>query len=666
MARQRQTERLGALPREMADISAWPDVDETVLNARSKDMYQRRKRAVTDYLSGVDVDIIQRDTGYPPPELVRLTKRCLTRHPDGAVFGFRALIPGMRVSPYRQRRPIEKAIHSGAGALGELFRRYPTVQQTVESLYRRKAAITGRPGHRMPVKEVHIRFLDACRTAGVPIDSYPFTTESQGREALRRYLHSLQDRQSRQGAESTDQPKAADPPRAPAILRAHARPLSVCQLDAHRIDTHCSVLISGPSLVPVRVPLPRLWLLVLADTASRAALGHHLSLHTEYTQEDVLCAIRNAILPWHPRALAVPKMQYKPGAGFPSGVIRAYRGALMDCLQMDNAMANRAGNVVEKFLKRIHGMIHFGPSGIPEVRNDIESLFGTFASEVHRLPSTSGSHPHDPRRSQGAADAVKYQVDLHHLEDLIDVLLANYNATPTQAHGQSPIEYLSHFSDRLGPLIRRLPEEDLARFTLAHLRIPATIRARDRTSHRPYVHYAYADYSSPYLSAIPSLIGKQVILTVDMRDVRFVDVYLNDTGAYLGQLQVEGNWRFSPHSLRTRKVIARACRRGKLKISSQDDPVMAYLSYLKNAARTNGHGAHRAVDIARELSSVAHQDTCLASGSDPARSEHEKSETASNSMAPVRRPDIDAARAPHSGAPRQRLQLRPWTSIIKK
>ncbi|UEX76566.1 transposase family protein [Sediminicurvatus halobius] len=514
----------------------------------------------------------------------------------------------------------------------------------------------------MPLDALHNEFLAACREAGIKHDEYPLAPRSQARESLRRYLHTLR-----------DQPHAKSPPppgssltgkhegRAPAILRAHRRPLAVCQLDAHLIDTHCSALISGPWMVPVRVLLPRLWLLVVVDTASRAALGHHLSLHSEYTADDVLSAIRNAILPWTPRRLTAPGVVYQHDAGFPSGLILGYRGALFDVLQLDNALSHRSHAVVTAIVKQLHALAHFGPPGVPEVRNDVERLFRTFASQIHRLPTTTGSGPSDPRRTDDQNAALTHGVDLAHIEDLIDVILANYNARANSVNGQSPLEYMRNSERQLGPMIRRLSSQGIETFRLTRQWVNATIRARDKNSNRPYIRYAYADYSSPYLKAIPSLIGEKVRLAVDTDDVRFVDVYFGRTGAYIGRLQAEGGWGLTPHSLRTRKAIAGACRQAKLRVGAHDDPVQRYLEHLGRKTLDTGKNANHVIEIAREMSGPRFSSRQVSTQSEYGDAGQTEYADATSMPAPHNSNHRGTADARSPVRP-----LRPWTSIIKK
>ena len=69
-------------------------------------------------------------------------------------------------------------------------------------------------------------------------------------------------------------------------------------MDAHKLDARFVVLI--PQLDGGWSPreIHRLWVIVLLDVVTRAVIGYHLSLRIEVNKEDVIAAIKNALLRW--------------------------------------------------------------------------------------------------------------------------------------------------------------------------------------------------------------------------------------------------------------------------------------------------------------------------------------------------------------------------------
>src|SRR5579883_1396839 len=82
------------------DITSWPEGDIAELTARDQKRYQRRKSAIIDYFqSELSVEEISSHHRLPQSEsLEMLAQQCLLRHGDGRLWGFRALVPGVRVA----------------------------------------------------------------------------------------------------------------------------------------------------------------------------------------------------------------------------------------------------------------------------------------------------------------------------------------------------------------------------------------------------------------------------------------------------------------------------------------------------------------------------------------------------------------------------------------
>src|SRR5581483_3937326 len=82
------------------NITSWPEGDITELTARDQNRYQRRKSAIIDYFqSELSVEEISSRHRLPQNDsLETLARQCLLRHGDGRLWGFRALVPGVKVA----------------------------------------------------------------------------------------------------------------------------------------------------------------------------------------------------------------------------------------------------------------------------------------------------------------------------------------------------------------------------------------------------------------------------------------------------------------------------------------------------------------------------------------------------------------------------------------
>lgn len=87
-----------AIDRHGADITSWGEVDISKLNSREKKYYSKRKSAVHDYFTSQQhINEIANRHHMSPKTLKKLLKRCLMRHEDGMLWGYRALLPGVTV-----------------------------------------------------------------------------------------------------------------------------------------------------------------------------------------------------------------------------------------------------------------------------------------------------------------------------------------------------------------------------------------------------------------------------------------------------------------------------------------------------------------------------------------------------------------------------------------
>ena len=134
-------DRDSLLPK-LKDLSHWATVDLTLLDEEDADRVARRIQAVRAYIEGQPVGILSEQAGLPRQEVYRLVKRCTKPHPDGRIWGFRALVMGCHTAPYVRTattdgsRPSQQG--GAAGALTMLFDRHPTIREAVDALFLKK------------------------------------------------------------------------------------------------------------------------------------------------------------------------------------------------------------------------------------------------------------------------------------------------------------------------------------------------------------------------------------------------------------------------------------------------------------------------------------------------------------------------------------------------
>jgi hypothetical protein len=239
----------------------------------------------------------------------------------------------------------------------------------------------------------------------------------------------------------------------------------------------------------------------------------------------------------------------------------------------------------------------------------VERFFALLAGHfAHRLTGTTGSHPTDIHRTLGDPNGnISLMVRVDELEELVDVLMCDYNGDPHDGlGGRAPLEAMKFFLARRNEDLRTLACTHRDGVLLRESRT-VTIRGQPKYGVRPYINFTGARYSSDVLSRNAALIGKQLRLYFDMKDLRRVRAYF-ENGEELGYLMANRPWCFTPHSLRTRKEILRLRARAKLQYRDGDDAVEAYYKY-KHAEASYSKRAVRdlakRVNVRRTSDSVA-------------------------------------------------------------
>lgn len=558
------------------DLSTWPDLARELLSPTVIERYDRLKAAivcvVTHRISNVAA---ARMAKVDTKEFARVLDRCFQIATDGRIYGFRSLVKYARQKRY-ERRPDTQC--GTAGLLALLFDKYPHVRKNVVSQYKKNE----------PLNSIHREMLKTLAAVGVAPFAYPFNTSRQGREALRLYLKRCQKAPRGQPQDSEIEPTKPK--------RSIIRPYQRVELDAHRCDAIFVITVEGPDGLPRIVTLERIWLLVLIEVASRAVLGYALSLNRQCGIEDVLMAVQRAIVPMPRLAITIAGLAYEPVAGFPNQMLTSCAYRLFDILALDNALAHHSDRLHQRLTEATQCTINLGRAGDADARPFVERLFGTLTARgMKRMPSTTGSGPDDPRRNEPEVKAARYEFQLSEAEQLLDVLMANYNAEVHSGINCSPLDYLRRYHREIPAIYRTVPAAEREHWSLKHMWEDATIRGKDKP---PYVQYQGVEYRNQALISNPGLIGKKVSLRVNVDDLRVIEIFLN--GGSLGKLRAAGRWALTKHSLKTRQLILKLVKDKEIRLDGQD-PVVATTQHLQRKATRNRKAANQLERLRREM-----------------------------------------------------------------
>ena len=601
-----------SLDEQQRDVSTWATVNLDQLSARERKRVQKCQQAIGKYLAGGKVKDICRTDGISRSELRRVIKRCLAVHNDGRMWGFRALISHVHQKGYQRVQPVSPAKGDSkagrSGALMQLFDRFPQLQEVVHTHFLKQHSDEHVHESRISLKSTHKRFINACRSLGLGPSDYPLNQKYLGSGALARYLKRLQQTpgaiRARYGDSVARKLGTGDgesqPPR---VLR----PFQLLEFDGHRIDLICTILVPSPLGGFERRAIERFWILTMMDVATRTIVGYVLSLRREYNQDDVLRCVKNAITPWQPMTLTIDGLSYPAGGCFPSDTYPDLQWAVWDEFKWDNAKAHLAKKTLDKLCTTIGCAPNPGPVRDPNRRPFIERWFHTFEENgFSRLPSTTGSHPKDPRRQNPEAAALKYEISLEEIEQLVSVMIAEYNNDPHSGIGnRPPLEHLGMLllDDDVKQRIRKLPEIKRHNVPLLHFEITRKVCGNLSRSRRPYIQYENVRYTSAVLARSPELVGKKLRLVVDPEDVRLVKAFLPNA-AELGFLTGHGMWGWTPHTLEMRQAISKLRHKKLLHYTERDNPSHVYLDSLAKRALTSKSAAREYAKHRRAVASV--------------------------------------------------------------
>ncbi|PIF78811.1 hypothetical protein CLU95_6010 [Variovorax sp. 54] len=384
------------------------------------------------------------------------------------------------------------------------------------------------------------------------------------------------------GKSLADKLKAGD-----GVDRPVHRPYQRVEMDAHVLNGLFCILIPHPHGGHVPKIVRRLWVIVIVEVYSRAVLGYYLSLHPEVNKEDVLKAIRSALTRWQRRALSMGRGKYEDEAALPSRHSERYVGLCWDETSVDGSLAETC-KTVKDVLRNVVGSVMVDPTQgyaarrLKDDRPYIETFFRTLGEQgLNRMSNSTGSKPSDKRGRNPEQVALNSQFQLEYLEDLLDVLIANYNATEHAGLAyRSPLQTLDFATTREeAPAIRRADASLVS--GLLSVRKMCTVKGGYRTGRRPYVNFYGASYSGEFLIDRHDLVGTKICVTSHLENDARVARASTASGHSLGILRAAPPWHGFPHSLAIRSAIRTLLNQRKFRLASGGDAVAAFLEYVE-------------------------------------------------------------------------------------
>lgn len=561
-------QRLAQSPR-LREVSSWPLIPTDTLPARQRKAYLRNVRVVAEVLAGDTQATVAMRHNLSAGRVSQLLDRCLGGDDAQAPALNLSLVPNRVREPKRRRTPLSElgAPNGDNCAFQALLDAVPSLRDNLETLIKASLTRTKR-AQPLSTMALHGEFKRTLAEAHWPKERYPYTGASCAYESVRRYLHQRVDELRRGNRQRKAGARAAVA--TPGVAR-HA--LRAVQIDEQTLDVHGSVTLSlNDELIPLR--LARLTVLVAIDVDTRCVLGFHVAMTRAPNQQDLLALLEGCIVPHALWALSTPGLAYSPGAGFPATLPTPYP-ITFGTVHMDNAWIHSAHAVTHLLCEQMGATLALGRPAQPRTRALVESVFNYINLHcTHRLPSTTGSSPLDPKREPRRHAKSPPSITVTMIKEALSVILADYNTTPRAGLGNaSPLSlFVHHCETEFVPFVPDVIRREWRPFVNSEER--AVHRYVDE-HRRPHVNFHYARYHGPGLDRVAGP-KPRIRIEFDRRDIRTLHAY-SLSGEDLGELKVSHSWRRFPHSLATREHLHRIAKRIGL---SKQDPLGDYLRWL--------------------------------------------------------------------------------------
>jgi hypothetical protein len=580
----------------LAEIEYWPTPDEGAFTEEVRNQYINRKNAVKAYLNGFSDEALRSKYNISLVQVYRLvTERCLETHPDGLIYGWRGLIPHLRIKSYTRTKSIQidSYGYGTAGSLQLVLNQHPDLRAAFEKKILKSPAKDAL-GEQKKTRQAQWKwFLDQLRKFGHEQNNlWPFNTKNMGYVAVCKYINKVLAENPKQatrvlgGIDAEKKFIAGD-----GVDRPVYKVFQRVEMDAHKLDGRFCVMM--PTLQGDYHPkiIHRIWVIAIIEIVSRAVLGYYLSMAKEVSKDDVLRTIRHALTTWHQKNITFSESAYIEDAGLPSGISSDFVGICWDETNVDGALAETCKHV-ETIFKDVVGSTLITPySGYSSRRSKddrpfVERFFKTLTSlGFQRLSNTTGSKPGDKKGYNPEKVALTSQFQIEYAEELLDVLIANYNATPHSGLGhRTPLEYLQFISSRKDITLRRA-DEKLVQGILAY-RKKCRVNGSLKEGRKPFVNFDGAKYTNEILQQRFDLINNYIWVINHLEDDARVVQASSLDGKELGVLRASPPWHRFPHSLKVRRAINAALRNRKFILASNADAVEAFLEYAESQPNT--------------------------------------------------------------------------------
>ena len=562
------------------ELASWYKPKESDLAESIRSRFREACAALTAVLTG-DMGITRAADahGLCHKRLRAMVKRAPQLAHDGQPYGFRVCVPWGTYQRGEQEGDAEMPRLAGPHAMSQLLSARPEIAIWIDEFG--QPLPPGRPPKAFD--RLHAKIVAELKRLDLR-DFYPLNQADQGRRALLRFI-----RQRRIDHADVGNLDTGDAP--PSTLSGTFRgsPFARTEIDGHRIDIEAVLGVALPNGGSVKRQITSMWLLVEIEVESRVIVGWVLRIGRAYNNLDLASCITKSLQPWKRRELTIPGLEYAPGAGLPSGSLGAHSSWRSRLLALDNAKAHSALDFEQAFCRARGGMLFYGRAHEPRSRPIVEQFFSRL--ERGALRDVPGGF--EPAKRLGESKIRisnfapnDYPIQLHAFEELLDVIIANYNATPHPALGDlSPLQFLQMQGPKAFAFMPDTAEEDAS--DMSSVLVPLTVHGNRNEGVMPHVNYMYVRYRSPDLDNKWELVGKTVLARVYRHDLRSF-VLMRTATTPLCAVRAAAPWNRTAHDETTRAMIMQWSKlRTGFSITGVDCAIAAYVALLRALAPTS-------------------------------------------------------------------------------
>ncbi|WP_146010559.1 hypothetical protein [Dyella sp. AD56] len=556
-------------------------------------------------MRGDSFKVIEEETGLTKSQVYRYLGRCLEFDPAGAIFGFFGIIPRRVQKPYTRHSPLRNDLGDAISGLAGAFMYLLTTHSELHTYVTSRAAQMRLKDAKQIATAIHRGFLDRCAKFRKEYE-YPFNTKAKGRRALERFIRRFLEEYWLSHGQEGEWEARTGQPRSVGLLR----PYEEVENDGHLGDLFFVFREKNQFGAWIYTTPMKCFLVLNVCRRSRGILGYSYNLNSKNYPGITVCrSVACTLKPWKPKELTIPGLSYLPGAGLPYGAIKGMPPCMIDTFFLDNGQSNCSKSVTTSLASREGAVINFGRAGKAIARAFIERVNKTLETcGFRKLPV--GFDPKDSPKSRLKAmkECEKYAVTIEEFEQILDVIIANYNASQhASLSGQSPNEFLAQWLQTPGTLIREAWEPEALAKAMTRIELIATIRGGKTEGRPPYVQALYARYSNEGMRKLKAWVGLKVRLIFDIDgDIRLCRCFLRKDGGEIdmGVLHAHPPWHLTPHTLRQRQQVRSVMVTEKILIPAGADALQTVWGRWGRQAATDRQAANKLVSTAGHPSAV--------------------------------------------------------------